>query len=92
MYDGCAYSESKDIKSEPTLLTARKLLNPLLFVMFAVEADADTDTSVVLDGFSSLLVFRVVVALGRGSIGFPLNDKPSTTCRNQLRENTSECF
>jgi hypothetical protein len=40
-----------------TLLTARKLLDSLLFIVFAVEADADAYPSIVFNRFSSLFVF-----------------------------------
>ncbi len=67
-----------------TLLTTRELLNPLLFIMFAVEADTDAHTSIVLDRISSLLVLRIFLALSCWAVGFPLNNESSATCGNQF--------
>jgi hypothetical protein len=67
-----------------TLLTTRKLLDSLLFIVFAVEADADAHPGIVFNRFSSLFVFRIFVALGCGAVGFPLDNESSATGRNQF--------
>jgi hypothetical protein len=54
-----------------------------LFVVFAIEADADAHTGVVFNRFSSLLIFGIFIALGCGTVGLPLDDKSSATCGNQ---------
>ena len=74
----------------PTLLATRKLLNALLFVMFAIEAYADANAGIILHRLSNLLFLRIFITLACGGVGFPLDDQSPTPCRNQFGENAGK--
>lgn len=77
-----------------TLLPPTQLLDPLLIVVFAVEADADADARVVLDGF---LPGGGGVVLARGAVfsllpcvDFPLDHQPPPSGRHEFLKHLGE--
>lgn len=68
-----------------TLLSTTELLNALLIIMLAIEADADSNTDIVLHTLACILIVRINL-LTRASrmVCLALDDETTTTCRNKL--------
>lgn len=74
-----------------TFLTAAQLLDALLVVVFAVEADADADAGVVLDAFAPCVVVGVVVVVVlRLAIGLALDDETAAAGGDEFLEDGGE--
>jgi hypothetical protein len=61
-------------------LSTTQLLNSLLFVVLAIEGDADANTGVILHALAGLVI-RIFFLSG-ALIGLPLNDQATTTSWN----------
>ena len=72
------------------------MLDPLLVVVLAVEADADTNPGIVLDSVSLLTLFSTLFCLFLVTSSDPvcptLNDEPALSSRHELFEDACKLF
>lgn len=83
----------------PTLLSTAELLDPLLFIVLAIKAYTNADTSIVLYTFT----FSLALLFLPLAITLSLNDEPAFACgyeplkdigkfTRHLFERTLDCF